>query len=429
MELTVNQQNIQKYAERLTNDLCRQFFINKAFISGTEILSFNSDNQLNLLIIKNIFLSWQKEMLKLKSAYFDYEDEEVKKALKLFMNTLSNHIKVYRYDFEPLVQKAVADYILLAAAPHDFFKKEIESLANPKVPTSLIKEFSKYIQVNKFVLSQVVSEIEASGYTETFAGETIRFVLKALNENPDKAEIPETALSGIFGQLPAEVTEFVYVPKPPVTRPAFLDKPKEEELKTEPVAILPIQEEAVIQPTPEVISEVVETEELPVNEFVEEVENVLPEPEAIVEDDVEEVSLTAENEEVEEEIPAFQKPESRPRMDKLAKSEAAELAKDPITLVETLRESEGRSLADTLHVQTKSVPFKTLVPMHYRFTFINSLFGGDQQAWANAVDKIDLTESYTEAVEMLKTEFGNSYNWANDDDNVAMLFSYVERKY
>lgn len=428
MELTVNQQNIQKYAERLTNDLCRQFFINKAFISGTEILSFNSDNQLNLLIIKNIFLSWQKEMLKLKSSYFDYEDEEVKKALKSFMNTLSNHIKVYRYDFEPLVQKAVADYILLAAAPHDFFKKEIESLASPKVPTNLIKEFSKYIQVNKFVLSQVVTEIEASGYTETFAGETIRFVLKALNENPDKAEIPETALNGIFSQLQAEVTEFVYVPKPPVTRPAFLDKPKEEEPRIEPTVPVVAKEEVVepaSEPTYESISNETEIGEIPVSEWVESIEPI----QAKEETRIEEIAEEPLREQPEDETSSFQKPEGRPRIDKSAKSEAVELAKEPMTLVETLRESEGRSLSEALHVQTRSAPFKTLVPMHYRFTFINSLFGGDQQAWANAVDKIDQTESYNEAVEMLKNEFGNSYNWAKDDDNVAMLFNYVERKF
>jgi hypothetical protein len=147
MEYIVNQQNIQKYAERLTNDLCRQFFINKAFISGPEILSFNSENQLNLLIIKNIFLNWQKEALKLKSQYFDYEEESVKEALKTFMNKLSNHIKVYRYDFEPIVQKSICDYIMLAAAPKEFFTKEVEALANPKVQVNLLKDFCKYLKV------------------------------------------------------------------------------------------------------------------------------------------------------------------------------------------------------------------------------------------------------------------------------------------
>ena len=161
MEYTVNQQNIQKYAERLSNDLCRQFFINKAFISGPEILAFNNENQLNLLIIKNIFLNWQKEALKLKSPFFDYEDEDVKLGLKTFMNKLSNHIKVYRYDFEPVLQRSIYDFILLSAAPQDFFTKEIEALASPKISVGLLKDFAKYIKVNKFVLDHVISDIEA----------------------------------------------------------------------------------------------------------------------------------------------------------------------------------------------------------------------------------------------------------------------------
>ena len=72
MEYTVNQDAIKSYSEKLAADLCRQFFINKAFIAGPEILAFNAENQLNLLIVKNIFLNWQKEVLKLKSPYFDF---------------------------------------------------------------------------------------------------------------------------------------------------------------------------------------------------------------------------------------------------------------------------------------------------------------------------------------------------------------------
>ena len=152
MEYTVNQQNIQNYAERLTAELCKQFFVNKAFISGPEILAFNSENQLNLLIVKNIFLNWQKETLKLKSPYFDFEDEGVKLALKTFMNKLSNHIKVYRYDFEPLVKKSISDFILLSAAPAEFFTAEIEALASPKMALTMLKDFARYIRVNRFVI-------------------------------------------------------------------------------------------------------------------------------------------------------------------------------------------------------------------------------------------------------------------------------------
>lgn len=456
MEYTVNQQNIQKYAERLTNDLCRLFFVNKAFISGPEILSFNPESQLNLLIVKNIFLNWQKEALKLKSPYFDYEDEGVKQALKTFMNKLSNHIKVYRYDFEPLVTKSICDFILLSAAPQEFFTKEIESLASPKVPVTLLKEFSKYIRVNKFVMEQVVTDIEASGYTETFGGETIRFVLKSLNENPDKIESAETALKGLLSQLSAEITDFVCIPKPLVTRPAFLDQPKPEpEKEPEYVPVTkPVFEKEEPKPEPffaasepEIVPEpVAEIVEESVEEPVAEIETA-PEPVAEIPYKWEAPALEPVAEELaapsfeaqpeETEAPSVETQPEEPvfgknlvQKAKPVRSEVADLAKDPITLNETLRKSEQRTtLADALHVKTAAAPFKTLVPMHYRFTFISNLFAGSQQAWAEAVDKIDATNSYEEAIAMLKAEYAGIYNWDKEEDNVAILFNYVERKF
>lgn len=416
MEITVNQQNIQKYAERLTADLCRQFFINKAFISGPEILSFNSETQLNLLIIKNIYLNWQKETLKLKSIYFDYEDEEVRVALAGFMNVLSEHIKVYRSDFESLLKKSIADYILLAAAPQTFFTKETEALASPKITLGLLKDFCKYIKVNKFVLDQVVREIEMLGYNETFGGETIRFIMKALNENPNKLESPEETLKGLFDQLPASVTEFVSVPKPLVIRPAFLDEPKPEPAtETAPVAkAVEIDQENQPEQT---VPEPVALAEIP----------EMPEPETLPAPEPEPVAEITENEE-----PVFQKaePHQRTTKTKMVQPEVVEMAKDPISLNEALKESEmNHSLADTLQVKSMTAPFKTLVPMHYRFTFINALFAGNQQAWAEAVEKIDGSDSYDQAIAMLKTEYGSQYDWASHEDNVAILFNYVERKF
>jgi hypothetical protein len=120
----------------------------------------------------------------------------------------------------------------------------------------------------------------------------------------------------------------------------------------------------------------------------------------------------------------------KPAKNKLAASEVAEMAREPITLNDTLRQSEQRStLADSLQIKTVSAPFKTLVPMHYRFTFINSLFAGNQQIWAEAVDKIDKTSSYEEAVSMLKADYAETYSWDKEEDNVGILFNYIERKF
>lgn len=430
MEYIVNQQNIQKYAERLTNDLCRQFFINKAFISGPEILKFNGESQLNLLVIKNIYLNWLKETSRLKSIYFDYEDEEVKQALANFMNILSNHIKVYRSDFEVLLQKSIADFILLSAAPQTFFTKECEVLAGPKISLQLLKEFSKYIKVNRFVMDQVIREIEASGYTETFGGETIRFVMKALNENPGKVENPSETLAGLFDQLPARVTEFVSTPKPPVTRPAFLDVPREEYQVPEPRPVAPVVEE-VIQPTTQ--SEPAPTELLSNEESIEPELNVGQSPE------IQDESLTQETSQVEpelsitesqEDVPVEESPEVFQKLEPVilenSQPKQADVLPEPI--MEPVFVATQTLEAVETATQTK-VPFKTLVPMHYRFTFINALFGGNQQAWAEAVDKIDAANSGHEAIARLKADYGQTYNWDKEEDNVGILSNYIERKF
>jgi hypothetical protein len=434
MEYTVNQQNIQKYAERLTTDLCRQFFINKAFISGPEILKFNTDNQLNLLVVKNIYLNWQKETSRLKSIYFDYEDEEVKVALANFMNILSNHIKVYRSDFEVLLKKSIAEFILLAAAPQTFFTKECEILAGPKISLTLLKEFSKYIKVNKFVLDQVIREIEASGYTETFGGETIRFIMKALNENPAKIEPAEETLSGLFEQLPARVTEFVSVPKPPVTRPAFLDAPKEEVIYTPPPVLPVIIEEKVDSITVEdhsepVLDESAESDGLKIEPKVEsEIEGFGSEVVADFPEKIEESVLEVKEDEAKVEITeqvVFQKVENQTREIPVLEFPKAE-SEEPEPIVAS---SVSGPSVEVLGVKTTSVPFKTLVPMHYRFTFINALFGGNQQKWADAVDKIDASKSSEEAIALLRAEYAKEMNWDKEEDNVGILFNYVERKF
>ena len=450
MEYTVNQQNIQNYAERLTAELCKQFFVNKAFISGPEILAFNSENQLNLLIVKNIFLNWQKETLKLKSPYFDFEDEGVKLALKTFMNKLSNHIKVYRYDFEPLVKKSISDFILLSAAPAEFFTAEIEALASPKMALTMLKDFARYIRVNRFVIDQVVREIEASGYTETFGGETIRFMRKAIHENPDKLESAEKVLEGLLAQQAAKITDFVCSPKPMVTPPAFLDTPRPEAWATTeyvPISqpenmqaeesVAPIDDSKFLIPDLES-----ELDPSPAGEYsvkpkfepeIQLIQSTIEETQVVtvIDLDSEPQEITGQNFENKNEPENQEEAFNRPFHEtiKSSKSEISDLSRETVTLNDSLRNLEKTGIAEAIQSRTVAAPFKTLVPMHYRFTFINSLFDGNQEAWAEAVERIDSTSAFEEAVSLLRSEYATRFKWEEKEDNVSILFNYVERKF
>jgi hypothetical protein len=277
-------------------------------------------------------------------------------------------------------------------------------------------------------MEQVTREIEASGYTETFAGETIRFIMKAVNENPDKLEVPENALKGLLEQLPAEVTDFVSVPKPLVTRPSFLDKPKEAEEPPLRVSDV-LAEEGGDVPLLAAPSGGGEPSGPP--------SGLVPAEDG--EEPAEEKTGTGSGDTGEGiHFGEFLQPASRPQdspvwsgaesgMDSV---ELEEVHPEPVTLNESLRRQENtKNLAEALRVKVPTAPFKTLVPMHYRFTFINALFAGNQQAWAEAVDKIDSAATYDEVVKWLNARYAGDYNWDKEEDNVAILFDYIKRKF
>src|SRR5687768_1925565 len=92
----------QSYAKRLSN----YFFIDHDHITGKEILKFSDIHQINLFIINGLFDQWQQETAHFKSPYFDYDAEEVREALKAFMDTVSRHIIIRKDEFEPLLVKA-----------------------------------------------------------------------------------------------------------------------------------------------------------------------------------------------------------------------------------------------------------------------------------------------------------------------------------
>ena len=89
MESAINNEYINSYSEKFTVKIMDNYFQNKSFIDGEGILNLSEIRQINLFVIKNLMVNWQKESENLKSAYFNYKSPEVKNALQDFLNTLS----------------------------------------------------------------------------------------------------------------------------------------------------------------------------------------------------------------------------------------------------------------------------------------------------------------------------------------------------
>ena len=168
MQTKVDLPKLESYSIALSEKLCNDYYQNGiSVISGAEILKFTGIDQLNFFIVKNLFDRWKEESSKLRSPYFEYENEEVKDALTVFLNKLSKHISIRKEFFKPLVKKAVADTLAYTLHPFEFLKAEL--LGKPIISISDLIEREKYIKVNKFLIQSLIKKLQLqnkSGFPE-----------------------------------------------------------------------------------------------------------------------------------------------------------------------------------------------------------------------------------------------------------------------
>ncbi len=164
MQTKVDLPKLESYSIALSEKLCNDYYQgNTSVISGSEILKFTGIDQLNLFIVKNLFDRWKEESYKLRSPYFDYDNEDVKDALTIFLNKLSRHISIRKEFFKPLVKKAVADTLAYTLQPYQFLKAEL--LGKPIISIAELIEKEKYIKVNKFLIQSLIKKLQLQNKT------------------------------------------------------------------------------------------------------------------------------------------------------------------------------------------------------------------------------------------------------------------------
>ncbi|MDX2305084.1 MAG: hypothetical protein NW226_19900 [Microscillaceae bacterium] len=155
----INFEEINKYSQAFAQRLSDYFFIDHDTIEGKDILKFCDIQQVNLLILKNLFEKWQSETSKLRSPYFDYNRSEVKQALETFMNALSQYIAIQKVHFMPLLTEATRDSLILILAPEKFYEQEIQRNAHTQFSIRRWEDIQKYIQYNKQLLKAFIEQL------------------------------------------------------------------------------------------------------------------------------------------------------------------------------------------------------------------------------------------------------------------------------
>jgi hypothetical protein len=190
MDEKISLEAISKYADTYSEKVIKAFFQKKDRITGSEILSFSTVQQVNLLIIKELFVSWREENAKMRSPYFNYETEEVKEALENLMNTLSQNISISQQHFSPLVKKAVSQALLVIFDPYDFYSMLITG-KNNKLEINMLREEIKYLKVNKAPLERMVQKMEERNLEQISGNEALSIldtILEEVNFTPEDVE-------------------------------------------------------------------------------------------------------------------------------------------------------------------------------------------------------------------------------------------------
>lgn len=173
MQNLTDRTSLEKYSEEFSDIILSNFFKNKEHINGQEILELTPVRQVNLFILKSLLFKWKKETEKLKSEYFDFDNEEVQRALSTFMNTVSRHILVDKKNLRPLLVNASCDSILLIFFPYVYYTNLINNWNENHLQLKDLRQINKYIKVNGSLMNSLITDLENKNQTNIEKGEAL----------------------------------------------------------------------------------------------------------------------------------------------------------------------------------------------------------------------------------------------------------------
>ncbi|NVO31914.1 hypothetical protein [Hymenobacter lapidiphilus] len=372
----------EQYGRLLAARLCDQHFGARptATLDGPAVLSFTPVRQVNLFVVQELLGKWTAEMAQLRSAYFDFEDADVRQALTQFMNVLSRRIRLSRPTYEPLLAQAVADTLAGALSPADTLAtKLLPAESGPRTPEQL-REGLRYLHLNKSLFERFIDALPAGQVQPR--DYLISHFSQHLESNSGQLE-PLTELVAQFNELlPLTEEELREASAPPVAVPV-------QPAPAAPAALVPAPD-----PVPATVSAV----------------PVAPAP--MVPTAPEAPMAKATVADTEAVVPLHAKLK-------------AERAGSP-SLSETLRPDRAATLADKApNVES----LREAISINQRFSFINELFGGENMRYHAAIQHLDTLPDADAAKRYVTDNLAAEQQWVRKDEHVNKLLRLIDRKF
>lgn len=141
---------------QITETLIRRFFISgKKYISGPELLHFCDNPQVNRFIFFQLHQEWGKYQAGLRHPAYNFDHEEVKKAMNTFLNILSAHILMNETQFRVYVEKAVFNTLSLLLNPEETFTGFYFS-TKEGINLSILEKNVTYFHYFDFILQGII---------------------------------------------------------------------------------------------------------------------------------------------------------------------------------------------------------------------------------------------------------------------------------
>ncbi len=97
----------------------------------------------------------------------------------------------------------------------------------------------------------------------------------------------------------------------------------------------------------------------------------------------------------------------------------------PKTSLNELIKDSGKEM----HKVFSSKPIRELIDFNKRYAIVNELFGRDVEAFANAVHRIDTSESYEAASNFIQNELTIKYSWDESSQSARLFYKLVKQRF
>ncbi len=375
---------LNDYSQQFARKVCDDFFAHNANASGQHILNLTAIPQINLFIISSLYDKWKADAEAFKSPFFDFESNEVKEALKQFMNVVSRNISVKREQLEPVLVEATKDTLVLLIDPNSYFNEIFRNQPNFTVTADTIQQLRKYIRFNKFVPQAVAEAMADRAFV--YVNQAIEWSEQAIAQRGSDADSIDQWTAVFSEKVPLEASsllkkttrpEPVFTPVAPQANQSFFDALVEEEPAPAPVKL---SEPEVPRPADMYVA-----------------------PQPVV------------------------TPPAPPL---------------PPTLNETVGgngNASKESLNDRFKTEQSSIssnfqkqPIASIsqnIPLHQKFMFIHQLFGGSNSAYESAISELEQAPDFATARGLITYKFASQHLWDMTGDTVGDLLEIVKRRF